>query len=123
MKILMSFPLTPEPLSIRTSNGMLLKTDKAKGMRYLLENQLSPEKPGENITLVKEDGNTFFLALNNISRNFKEIYLQLIGMVSSKSCDMNFSTDMYHPILSSLWKQTGEEVERNLLLKVLAKRN
>ena len=32
MKLFMSFPLTPVPLSIGTSNGMLLKTDKAKGM-------------------------------------------------------------------------------------------
>ena len=36
MKLLMSFPLTAVLLSIRTSDGMLLKTDKAKGMRYLL---------------------------------------------------------------------------------------
>ena len=47
MKLLMSFPLTLVPLSIRTSDGMLLKTDKLKGMCYLLKSQLSPEKPEE----------------------------------------------------------------------------
>ena len=35
MKLLMSFPLTPVPLSIGTSDGMLLKKNKAKGMPYL----------------------------------------------------------------------------------------
>ena len=91
----MSFPLTPVPLSIGTSNGMLLKTDR--GMRYLLENQLSPKKLDENLTLVIEDGNALFYALKDIHCNFKEIYLKLFGVVSSKTCDMIFSTDMYHP--------------------------
>ena len=31
MKLLMSFPLTPMPLSVEASNRMLLKTDKQKG--------------------------------------------------------------------------------------------
>ena len=70
----MSFPLTPVPLSIATSDRMLLKTDKAKGMHYLLKNQLSPEKPDENFTLVIEDGNALFYALKDIPRNFKEIF-------------------------------------------------
>ena len=35
MKLLMLFPLPPVPLSIGTSNSMILKTDKAKGMCYL----------------------------------------------------------------------------------------
>ena len=49
MKLFMSFPLTPVPLSIGTRDGMLLKTGKAKGMLYLLKNQLSPEKPDKNL--------------------------------------------------------------------------
>ena len=98
MKFLISFPLTPVPLSIGTSNGMLLKTDKAKGMRYLLKNQLSsPEKPDENFTVVIEDGNSLFYALKDIPQNFKEICLKVFGMMSSKTCDMIFSTDMYYP--------------------------
>ena len=38
MKLLMSFPLTPVPLSTGTSDRMFLKTDEAKGMCYLLKN-------------------------------------------------------------------------------------
>ena len=49
MKLLMSFPLTPVPLSIGTRDGMLLKRGKAKGMLYLLKNQLLPEKPDKNL--------------------------------------------------------------------------
>ena len=72
-KLKTSFPLTPVPLSTATSDRMLLKTDKAKGMHYLLKNQLSPEKPDENFTLVIEDGNTLFYALKDIPRKFKAI--------------------------------------------------
>ena len=75
---------------------MLLKTDKAKGMCYLLKNQLPPEKPDENFTLVIEDGSALFYAFKDIPCNFKEICLKLFGVVSSKTCDMIFSTDMYH---------------------------
>ena len=97
MKLLMSFPLTPVQLSIATSDRMLLKTDKAKGMHYLLKNQLSPEKPDENFTLVIEDGNALFYALKDIPRKFKAICQELFGMVSSKTFDMIFSTDIYYP--------------------------
>ena len=76
---------------------MLLKRDKAKGMRCLLKNQLSPEKPDENFTSVIEDGNGLFYALKDIPRNFKEICLKLFGMVSSKTSDTNFNTSMYYP--------------------------
>ena len=63
----------------------------------LVKNRLSPEKPDENFTLVIEDGNTLFYALKDIPCNFKDIYLKLFGMVSLKTCDMIFSTDMYYP--------------------------
>ena len=85
MKLLMSLPLTSLPLSIGTSNKVLLKTDKAKGISCLLKNHLSPEKLDENLILVIENGNALLYALKDISRNFKDIYLKLIGMVSSKT--------------------------------------
>ena len=76
---------------------MLLKTDKTKAVRYFFKNQLSLEKPNEDFTLVIEDGNTLFYALKDIPCNPKEICLKLFGMVSWKTCDMIFSTDMYYP--------------------------
>ena len=76
---------------------MLLKRDKAKVMRCLLKNQLSPEKPDENFTLVIEDENGLFYALKDVPRNFKKICLKLFRMVSSKTCYVIFGTDMYHP--------------------------
>ena len=85
MKLLMSLPLTSLPLSIGTSNKVLLKTDKAKGISCLLKNQLSPEKLDENLILVIENGNALLYALKDIPRNFKDIYLKQIGMVSSKT--------------------------------------
>ena len=65
MKLLMAFPLTPVRLIIGTSDGILLKVDKAKRMCYLLKNQLSREKPGEK-PLVIEDENVLFCALKDI---------------------------------------------------------
>ena len=65
MKLLMAFPLTPVSLIIGTSDGILLKVDKAKRMCYLLKNQLSREKPGEK-PLVIEDENVLFCALKDI---------------------------------------------------------
>ena len=55
------------------------------------------EQPDENFTLVIEDGNALFYTLKDMPRNFNEICLKLSGVVSSKTCDMIFSTDMYHP--------------------------
>ena len=80
MKLLISFPLIPVSLSDR----MLLKTDQAKGMHYLLKNHLSPEKPDENFTLVLEDENALFYALKDIPRNSIEIYLKIFGIISPK---------------------------------------
>ena len=114
----MSFPLTPVPVSIGTNNGMLFKIIKVKGMRYLLKNQLSPEKHNKNFMLVIEDGNTLFYSLKDMPRNFKEICLKLFGMVSSKTFDMIFSTDIYHPDSVKFIESAGEEVEINSLIFV-----
>ena len=97
MKLLMSFPITPVPLSIGTSNAMLLKTDTAKGMHYLLKNQLSPEKADKNFKLVIEDGNALLYALKDIPCDFKEICFKTTWNGLFKTCDKIFSTDMYYP--------------------------
>ena len=70
------------------------KRGKAKGMRYLLKNQLSPEKPDKNFASVIEDGNGLFYVLKDIPHNFKEICFKLFTMVTSKTCCMIFGTDM-----------------------------
>lgn len=78
----MSFPLTPVSPSIGTSDGILVKTDHAKEMRYQFKNQLSPEKTNQNFTLVIGDGNTLFHTLKDIPCSFKEISLKLFGPIS-----------------------------------------
>ena len=117
MKLLMSFSLTPVPLSIGKSDGMLLKTNEAKGMHYLLRSQSSPEKPDENFTLVTEDGKALIYALKDISLNFKEIYLKLFAMVSSKTCYMIFSTDIYHPDSAKSMERRARGSEYKLIIK------
>ena len=91
---LMSYPLTPVPYSIGTSDGFLAKTDKAKGF-HLLTDDLddSPEPPTEQ-TLVIEDGNASFHSIKVLPPNFQEIGRKLFEMVPNDT-DFIFSTDMY----------------------------
>ena len=123
MKLLISFPLTPEPLRIGTSDGILLKTDNAKGMGYLLKNQLSPEKPDDNFTLVIEDGNSLFYTLKDIPRNFKEICLNYLEWCLQKLVTWFSALTCIILIVSSPWKDAGEETQINLLLEDLTQRN
>ena len=91
---LMTYPLTPIPCSIDAADGLLLKTDKAKGFHYItigMENESSsPSDP----TLVIYDGSAMFYCLNDVPNNFKQISLRLLEM-ANKGFDVVFSTDMY----------------------------
>ena len=70
---------------------------KQKGCAIYLKISLLPEKSDENFALVVEDRNALFHALKNIPPGFKEICLKLFGMVCSKTCNLIFSTEIYHP--------------------------
>lgn len=114
----MSFSLTPVPLGIGTSDVMLLKTDKAKGICYFLNIKLSPKKPDKNVTLVIEDRNTSFYALiKDMPCNVKEINLKLFGIVSLKNCDTIFSTDMYCPDFLKFMKTCRRGSADKLIIK------
>ena len=91
---LMTYPLTPVPYSIGTSDGFLAKTDKAKGF-HLLTDELDdiPEPPREQ-TLLIDDGNASFHSIKELPSNFQEICRKLFQMIPN-NIDFVFSTDMY----------------------------
>ena len=58
-----------------------------------------------------------------MSRCFKEIYLKQFGMVFSKTCDMVFSTDMYHPdSVQSIEKHKGGSGDKLIIKSTSTKK-
>ena len=92
---LMKYPLTPVPFSIGTADGGFAKTDKSKGLKYLLDDTDTMTVPPQDKTvLLIEDGNALFHSIKEIPANFKQISEKLFNMTSQK-VDVIFSTDMY----------------------------
>ena len=106
---LVSYPLTPVPCSLGTSDGMLLTTEKAKGMNFLTDDRCQTDIPPAETTMVVEDGNALFHCLKDVPNNFRGISEKILDMVSSKS-PVIFSTDMYNEnsIKSMERKRRGE---------------
>ena len=94
MTELMTCPLTPILYSIGTADGLLLKTDKAKGFHYITKGMENKSSTLSDSTLVIYDGNAMFYCLNDVPNNFKQISLRLLEM-TNKGSDVVFSTDMY----------------------------
>ncbi len=94
MKELMTYPLTPVPYSIGTSDGYLAKTDKSKGFTYLTKDREDAVLSDSIPTLTIEDGNASFYCMREIPGNFRMISQKLFDMMPRNS-DVLFSTDMY----------------------------
>ncbi|MEW8548337.1 MAG: hypothetical protein AB2693_32945, partial [Candidatus Thiodiazotropha sp.] len=92
----MKYPLTPVPYSLATADGFINKTDKAKGLHYLIKDIENSALPPCETTLVIEDGNALFHYLREVPGNFKQICHKLLDMLV-KTSDVVFSTDMYYP--------------------------
>ena len=95
LAVLMQYPLTTVPFSIGTADGCLSKTDKSKGLKYLIEGAdvANPPVPNADV-LVIEDGNALFHSMKEIPGSFKLISQKLFNMMPKK-VDVIFSTDMY----------------------------
>lgn len=92
---LMKYPLTPVPFSIGTADGCFAKTDKSKGLKYLIDGTDTMNVPPQDKTvLLIEDGNALFHSIKEIPSNFRQISEKLFTMTSQK-VDVIFSTDMY----------------------------
>ncbi len=82
---LMRYPLTPVPYSIATADGLLAKTDKAKGIHYLTKDIPSVDLPPTENTLVIQDGNALFHSMKTIPPFFKDISVALFDMLPKKA--------------------------------------
>ena len=92
---LMKYPLTPVPFSTGTADGCFAKTDKSKGLKYLLDKTDSVNvAPQDETVLLIEDGNALFHSIKEIPGNFRQISEKLFSMISQK-VDVIFSTDVY----------------------------
>ena len=70
------------PYSLGTSDGFFAKTDKSKGIHYLLKDIENSEPPPNVKTLEIKDGNAAFYCLKQIPSNFKEIGILLFNIMS-----------------------------------------
>ena len=91
----MKYPLTPVPFNIGTPKGCFAKTDKSKGLKYVLDKTDSVNvAPQDETVLLIEDGNALFHSIKEIPGNFRQISEKLFSMTSQK-VEVIFSTDMY----------------------------
>ena len=90
---LMKYPITPVPYSMGTADGFLAKTDKSKGLHYLLKDTEDVPLPRDK-TMIIQDGNALFHTIQELPGNFKEIAYRIFDAMP-KNCDLVFSTDMY----------------------------
>ena len=95
LRKLLTYPLVPVPYSIGLPDNLLAKTDKAKGLHYLikdLDDANIPEDPKS--CMIIEDGNAIFHYMKKIPRNFEEIS-EMVLKTALQTSPVIFSTHMY----------------------------
>ena len=95
LRKLLTYLLVPVPYSIGLPDNFLAKTDKAKGLHYLikdLDDANIPEDPKS--CMIIEDGNAIFHYMKKIPRNFEEIS-EMVLKTALQTSPVIFSTDMY----------------------------
>ena len=93
---LFQYPLAPIPWSMVTSDGRMVKTNKAQLMHHL-EAKSTPCSPSsvESCTYVV-DGNAVIHSYVSLLVIFAELALQIFHYLP-KSKEVHFVTDSYHP--------------------------
>lgn len=90
----MAYPLTPVPYSLATADGYFNKTDKAKGLQFLIKDLEKAILPPHDKTLTTEDGSARFLYMRELPDDFRGLCLKLYDM-KVKGSDVIFSINMY----------------------------
>ena len=90
----MKYQLTPVPSCLGSSDGFLGKTNKAKGMQYLLKDTFDSDQLTKSDTLLVIDGNAMFYSMTEVPATFRDICEKIFRMIP-KNQDVIFSTDMY----------------------------
>lgn len=92
---LLKYPLSPVPYSLGTADGFMAKTDKSKGLQFLVTDVDDAQLPFDANTLLIQDGNALFHTLTDVPNNFMLIAHRVFDSIP-KGVDVVFSTDMYH---------------------------
>ena len=69
---IMKYQLTPVPSCLGSSDGCIGKTNKAKGMQYILSDVPNENPPDPHKTLLVIDGNAVFLSMTDIPGTFEK---------------------------------------------------
>ena len=91
---LMQYPLSPIPYSLGTADGYMAKTDKSKGMQFLVKDVNDAPLPEDASTMLIQDGNALFHAMTDIPSNFRLISHRIFDSMP-KRVNFVFSSDMY----------------------------
>ena len=91
----MSYQLTPVPLTLATSDGYFAKTNKAAMMHYVLDEYQDDVSYPEGALFI-QDGMALLHALTNLQPTFGDICIQILNSIAMKE-NFIFSTDSYEP--------------------------
>ena len=90
----MKYPLSSVPHSLGTADGYMAKTDKSKGIQFLLKYVNDAPLPDDANTVFIQDSNALFHAMADIPSNFQLIPHRTFHNMP-KIINLIFSTDMY----------------------------
>ena len=117
LRKLLTYLLVPVPYSIGLPDNVLAKTDKAKGLHYLikdLDDTNIPEDPKS--CMIIEDGNAIFHYMKQIPRNFQDIK----RWYWKQHCKIRQSSSVQTCTKTVQWRELREKEEavgRNLLFE------
>ena len=116
LKELMTYPLTPVPYCIGTSDGFLAKNDKSKGFHFLTADVEDDVEPPNDATLSVEDGNACFYCLKELPGNFRGICHKIFNLIP-KNADFISSTDMFFEHSTKSMERSRHGCGEKLLIK------
>ena len=88
----MTYPLTLTPYSVSTIDGFFAKTNKAKGMNYLINKDNEVNVVPENCALIQDGNSSFYMS--NVPPTMKTISERIFASLP-KAAVVIFSTDTY----------------------------
>ena len=92
----LSYPLGPVPWALATSDGAMIKTDKAKLMHCLEDKSHLVQRPTVGFQCYIVDGNALLQAMVSLPSTFGEL-AEYVFQQLPRAQRVDFVTDSYHP--------------------------
>ena len=93
----LSYPLGPVPWALATSDGAMIKTDKAKLMHCLEDKSHLAQRPTVGFQCYIVDGNALLQAMVSLPSTFGEL-AEYVFQQLPRAQRVDFVTDSYHPL-------------------------